>query len=92
MMRLANPSKTIHFGLKQGSTYIDHQDKIKRKNYLARHIVNENWNEINAGSASAIILWGDNTDIIENLKDYLKKFNIEVPLNTKVIIEQNNII
>ena len=27
----------IHFGLKNGSTYIDHKDKIKRANWYARH-------------------------------------------------------
>ena len=27
----------IHFGSKSGSTYIDHHDSIKRKNWRARH-------------------------------------------------------
>ena len=27
----------IHFGSKTGSTYIDHHDPIKRKNWRARH-------------------------------------------------------
>ena len=29
--------KYIHFGAKNGSTYIDHHDKLKRKNWRARH-------------------------------------------------------
>jgi hypothetical protein len=68
--------KTIHFGAKNGSTYIDHHDKIKRENYLKRHIVNEDWNSINAGSLSAILLWGKSTNLNDNLNEYLKKFKI----------------
>jgi hypothetical protein len=29
--------RKINFGLKNGSTYIDHGDEIKRKNWRARH-------------------------------------------------------
>ena len=29
--------KYIHFGSKIGSTYIDHNDELKRKNWMARH-------------------------------------------------------
>lgn len=29
--------KTIHFGLKNGSTFIDHKDESKRKAWVARH-------------------------------------------------------
>lgn len=76
MITLSEPKKTIHFGAKDGSTYLDHKDKIKRKNYLARHKVREDWNNINAGSLSAFLLWGDSTDINNNLNAYLKKFNI----------------
>ena len=47
-------------------------------NYLKRHSVNENWNEINPGSLSAGILWGDSNDIQENLKDHMKEFNIKM--------------
>ena len=30
-------NKIIHFGLKNGETFIDHHDKIKRKNWRKRH-------------------------------------------------------
>ena len=72
----SEPKKTIHFGAKDGSTYIDHHDKIKRENYLKRHIVNEDWNSINAGSLSAILLWGKSTNLNNNLNEYLRKFKI----------------
>ena len=76
VIKLDNPRQTIHFGYKGGSTYIDHKDKVKRKNYIARHRVNENWGEINAGSLSRYLLWGEHTNLKNNLEDYLKRFNI----------------
>jgi ABC-type uncharacterized transport system ATPase component len=69
--------KTIHFGAKNGNTYIDHKDKIKRQNYLKRHKVNEDWSKINAGSLSAMILWGNSTNINDNIADYKKRFNLQ---------------
>jgi hypothetical protein len=65
---------SIHFGAKNGSTYIDHGDKKKRENYIKRHQVNEDWNTVNAGSLSRFILWGDSNDIGKNILDYKKKF------------------
>lgn len=76
VIKFDNPRQTIHFGYKGGSTYIDHKDKLKRKNYIARHRVNENWEEINAGSLSRYLLWGEHTNLKDNLEDYLKRFNI----------------
>ena len=71
-----NKIKTIHFGSIHSKTYLDHHDKKKRLNYLERHMVNEDWDNINAGSLSAFILWGPTTNLNENLKLYLKRFNI----------------
>ena len=68
--------KKYHFGLKNGSTYIDHHDKTKRENYIKRHIVRENWDEVNAGSLSRYLLWGNSTSLEKNIKDYMKKFNL----------------
>jgi len=69
--------KKIHFGYENGSTYIDNKDKTKRKNYLARHRVREDWTKINPASLSRWVLWGDNTSLKENLEDYLDKFKIK---------------
>ncbi len=67
--------KNIHFGYKYGQTYIDHKDKLKRANYIKRHeALGEDWRQINAGSLSRFILWGDSTDINKNLKAYIKMF------------------
>ena len=76
VITFSEPKLTIHFGSKYSSTYLDHHDKVKRSNYLKRHKVNENWDQVNAGSLSAYILWGSSTDLYENLFNYLDKFNI----------------
>lgn len=67
---------SIHFGAKNGSTYIDHGDKKKRENYIKRHKVNEDWDTVNAGSLSRFILWGDSNNIGKNILDYKNKFNV----------------
>ena len=76
VITFSEPKLTIHFGSKYSSTFLDHHDKVKRSNYLKRHKVNEDWNQINAGSLSAYILWGDSSDMYANLISYLDKFNI----------------
>ena len=77
VITFSEPNLTIHFGSKNSSTFLDHHDKVKRTNYLKRHKVNENWNQVNAGSLSAYILWGDSSDMYANLINYLDKFNID---------------
>ena len=77
VITFTEPNLTIHFGSKNSSTFLDHHDKIKRSNYLKRHKVNEDWNQINAGSLSAYILWGDSSDMYSNLISYLDKFNVD---------------
>ncbi len=77
VIKFSEPNLTIHFGSKNSSTYLDHYDKVKRSNYLKRHKVNENWDQVNAGSLSAYILWGDSSDMYANLINYLDKFNID---------------
>jgi hypothetical protein len=77
VIKFSEPSKTIHFGSKNSSTYLDHKDIKIRENYLKRHAVLEDWNKIGPGSLSAIILWGRTTDLNKNLKYYLNKFDIK---------------
>jgi hypothetical protein len=68
-----NDGKKFDFGLKDGSTYIDHEDKIKRKNYWSRHLANSTENKrINnlvpsASLFSAYLLWGPYTDLEKNV-------------------------
>lgn len=77
MMVFRNPTRTIHFGAKNSKTFVESGSQEKKKNYLKRHRVNEDWTKINAGSASRFILWGDSKDIDKNLDDYIKRFKIE---------------
>ena len=71
----------FHFGLKDGQTYIDHQDKQKRAAYSARHLGNKTEkrlieNKIPSPSLfSHDLLWGKSTDLFENLIDLQKAFN-----------------
>ena len=76
VIKFSEPTLTTHFGSKNSSTYLDHHDKHKRSNYLKRHIVNEDWRNVNAGSLSAYILWGSTTDLKTNLFNYLDLFSI----------------
>ena len=74
-----NNGERIHFGFKGGSTYIDHKDKEKRKNYIARHEVLEKkfYNDPRRpATLSRFILWGDATNLNQSIKDYEKKFNV----------------
>ena len=77
VITFSEPNLTIHFGSKNSSTFLEHHDKVKRSNYLKRHKVNEDWNQVNAGSLSAYILWGDSSDMYSNLISYLDKFNVD---------------
>ena len=69
--------KTYHFGSEGSETYLDHKDKSKRYNYIARHRANERWDSINAGSLSRYILWGTHTELQKAIKSYLKRFKID---------------
>lgn len=66
-------TKRIKFGAPGGSTYLDHGDKKKRKNYWKRHMANpvEKYRIENfvpsAALLSAFLLWGESTDLRENV-------------------------
>lgn len=66
--------KRTHFGYKGGSTYIDHKDDKKKDAYIARHKVNENWNDpTSAGALARYILWNKKT-LSASIADFKKKF------------------
>jgi len=68
----------IHFGLKDGETFIDHGDKEKRAAYLKRHAKNENWDDpYTAGSLSRWILWGESVNMGNNIKYFKQRFNLK---------------
>jgi hypothetical protein len=67
-------NKKYDFGLDIGETYIDHKDKIKRKNYLLRHLGNVTEKKLienlipSPSLFSAYILWGKFDNIDDNIK------------------------
>ena len=70
--------KTIHFGAKGASTYIDHKDKKTKANWQARHRVRENWTDYDsAGALSKHVLWNKRTlsESIRNLNSKQAQYN-----------------
>jgi hypothetical protein len=78
--------REFNFGLKNGSTYLDHKDKNKRFNYWARHYGNEKEKELidklepSNSVFSAYLLWGKYTNLEENIKWLNKKFSKDLVL------------
>jgi Family of unknown function (DUF5754) len=69
--------KTTHFGSKNGSTYIDHGDKILKELYWKRHMYDfETGDPTRAGYLSAWLLWGHFKNLNDNMKWYKEMFHI----------------
>ena len=43
--------KTVHFGQKGGSTFVDHKDEKKKNAWMARHRVREDWGDYDTAGA-----------------------------------------
>ncbi len=69
----------INFGSKNGMTFVDHGDILKRENYLERHsALNEDWEKTStAGALSKWILWGQSPNINTNIELFKKRFKLE---------------
>jgi len=73
--------KQYDFGLKDGETYIDHADKAKREAYRKRHYANETEKKLidalipSASVFSYYLLWGDKSNITDNIIDLQRRFN-----------------
>ena len=68
--------KTVHFGYKTGSTYIDHKDDKIKNAWIARHKVRGSFeNYKSASSLSYHILWRFKS-FNEAVKSYKNKFNL----------------
>ena len=77
LLKLVNPSKSIHFGSDVSTTYVEGADEKTKENYLKRHRVREDWTTLGPASASRHILWGESKDIKKNLADYIDRFDIK---------------
>lgn len=75
--------KEIDFGLKWGQTYIDHKDKTRRFNYWRRHWANKTERKLikhlipSPALLSAMILWGNSTDLDKNIEYLNKLFRLQ---------------
>ena len=69
--------KTTHFGDNRYQAYVDHQDELRRTNYLNRHRKNEQWDDfMSAGSLSRYILW-EHKKTDTAIKEYMKRFQLK---------------
>jgi hypothetical protein len=79
--------KTTHFGYavtddkngikKYGSTYIDHKNDTLKDAYIARHQVNEDFNNyMSSGSLSRYILW-EKKSLREAINNFKRKFKLD---------------
>ena len=58
--------------------YTQHKDEERKKNYIARHKPNQNWNDLTtAGAWSRWLTWEKKT-IPEAIKNMERKFNIDI--------------
>ena len=69
--------KTTHFGSAGMSDYTKHKDEDRKKRYIERHKVNENWADYkSAGALSRWILWEKPT-LTASINDYKNKFKLK---------------
>ena len=70
--------KKIHFGSKNGFTFIDGATEKTKQNYLLRHSkLNEDWDKINAGSLSRWILW-NKPSLTASIQDTQRRFGLKI--------------
>ena len=68
--------KRVPFGQRGAHTYLDGASEEKRRNYIARHRVNEDWTDPKrAGTLSRYILWQERS-LSRALFEYKKRFNL----------------
>ena len=67
----------IHFGAAGYKDYTLGASDSEKLNYIARHDVNEDFDDpLTAGALSRWLLWGPTTDLQENIKLFKAKFNV----------------
>jgi hypothetical protein len=71
-------TRSVHFGLAGGATYVDHGRDSLRTAYLARHGAGrESWSDpMTPGSLARWILWGPEKTIAANTRAYRRRFGI----------------
>lgn len=70
-------TKTVHFGDASMQDYTQHHDAKRRDAYRARHRTDLNTRDpTRAGYLSFFVLWGQSTDMQQNIKAYRSRFNL----------------
>ena len=70
--------KKVSFGATGYSDFTQHKNEERKKNYIARHKPNQNWNDLTtAGAWSRWLTWEKKT-IPEAIKNMEKQFNIDI--------------
>jgi hypothetical protein len=73
-----NDGQSVRFGAFGYEDYTITNNKEQKKRYLNRHRKREDWNDPKTpGALSRWILWNKPT-IEESIKDYIKKFHMEL--------------
>jgi hypothetical protein len=71
--------RNIHFGASGYDDFIlSKGDEDKKKNYIKRHQVKEDWSDLEkAGTFARFLLWNMKT-LRDSIKDMEKRFNIKI--------------
>ena len=80
MVNFDNSHKTVHFGAAGYSDFTIHKDIDRKKRYIERHRLTENWTKsgiTTAGFWSLWLLWNKPT-LLESIKYTEKKFKIKI--------------
>ncbi len=68
----------ISFGAKGYSDFTINKDDQRKMNYIKRHKINENWNDIEkAGTWSRFILW-NKPSLNQSIRDMERIFNVQI--------------
>ena len=71
--------KRVNFGSKNSKTFIDHNDPIKKENYIKRHTAlgTEDFNDpVTPASLSMHLLWGPTNDLELNIQHFKHMFKL----------------
>lgn len=76
LMATFDDGTTTHFGQRGAGDFTKTGDEEKKAAYIARHKVNENWNDPkSAGALSRFVLWNKPT-IAASVRDFKERFNL----------------
>lgn len=69
--------KVVHFGDKSAQDYTQHKDMKRRAAYRARHKKDLGTRDpTRAGYLSYFLLWGDSTNLADNIRSYRNRFGL----------------